>query len=69
MENAPLIKLIESYCKDAGISPATLGVRAVGNSRLYDRLKRRRDRDADVADRVRQYIIENPPAPQSEDAA
>jgi len=63
MENAPLIQMIERYCRETGISPATLGVRSVGNSRLYERLKRRKARDAEVADRVRRYIDENPPEP------
>lgn len=69
MEHEPLIDLIESYCRESGISPATLGVRAAGNSRLYERLKRRKERDAEVAERVRKYISDNPPPSSSEDAA
>jgi len=66
MENTPLIHLIEKYCREAGISPATLGVRAAGNSRLYERLRRRKERDAEVAEKVRRYIAENPPVEAGE---
>ena len=56
-----IIEEIQAYCEAAGISPSTLGVRALGNSRYFDRLKRRLDKTAEDADRLRTYMAENPP--------
>lgn len=55
-----LISEIDSYCTKAGITPATLCVRAIGNSRFYPRLLRRIENDARVAEKIRQFISENP---------
>jgi hypothetical protein len=64
-----LLQKIEDYCRAAGISPSTLGVRAVGNSRLYERLQSRIERDAAVSAKVEAYIAENPPPASTSDAA
>lgn len=61
-----IIDEIQAYCEAAGISPSTLGVRALGNSRYFDRLQRRIEKTAEDADRLRAYMAENPP---KEDAA
>jgi hypothetical protein len=69
MSTATLLEKIEGYCQATGISPSTLGVRAVGNSRLYERLQSRLERDAAVAAKVEAYIAANPPPLSSSDAA
>lgn len=69
MEQNPLITEIEAYCATAGISPSTLGVRAVGNSRLFDRLKRRDEEGQRLADRVRAYMAANPASSNANEAA
>lgn len=58
-----LITLIETYAAARGISPATVTSRAVGNSRLYDRLKNGGSCTLEVARRLQAYIAANP-APQ-----
>ena len=68
MSTKSLLEKIDRYCEAAGISPSTLGVRAVGNSRLYDRLQARVERDAVVMEKLEAYIAANPP-PRSSDAA
>lgn len=55
-----IIETIEAYCKEAGISPSTLCVRATGNGRLFDRLKRRVEQDREYASRIEAYMAENP---------
>ena len=67
-----LIREIEAYCRRAGISPATLCVRAVGNSRLYNRLTRGGECLPRTIARLRRYMAEHPPegaARPREDAA
>ncbi|WP_442772702.1 hypothetical protein [Paenirhodobacter enshiensis] len=59
---------ITTYCAMAGISPSTLGVRAIGNSRFVDRLRRRVEKTQADVQRVRAYIAANPP-PQERGAA
>jgi hypothetical protein len=61
MEHDALINKISSYCKTAGISPSTLCVKAIGNSRFFDRLKRRKDRQETDAARLVQWMDLNPP--------
>ncbi len=63
MSTEHLLEKIDAYCREAGISPSTLGVRATGNSRLYERLRARKERDAAVAAKVEAYIAANPPSP------
>ena len=60
-----LISEIEAYCAATGISPATLGVRALGNSRFLERLQRRKAKLATDTDRLRDFMRDNPP-PQQE---
>ena len=69
MENECLIKEISDYCAKSGISPSTLGVRVLGNSRFFDRLKRRIQKtDEDVA-KLRAFMAENPPDAEKKGAA
>lgn len=69
MSTEHLLEKIDTYCRAAGISPSTLGVRAVGNSRLYERLQARKERDAALVEKVEAYIAANPASPSTSDAA
>jgi hypothetical protein len=61
MEHKSLITEIELYCARANISPSTLGVRVLGNSRFLDRLKRRVEKGDKDAEALRAFMAENPP--------
>lgn len=56
-----LVSEIQDYCRSVGISPSTLSVRVLGNSRFFDRLNRRAEKLADDAEKIRAYMAENPP--------
>lgn len=61
MEHKSLISEIELYCEQANISPSTLGVRALGNSRFFDRLKRKIEKGERDAEALRSFMAQNPP--------
>lgn len=61
MEQRSLIDEIREYCSRAKIEPSTLGVRALGNSRIMDRLERRLERLETDEAKLRAYMAENPP--------
>ena len=72
MITAHLILEIETFASLRGVAPATVTSRGVGNSRLYHRLKDGKSCTLDVAERLRQYMADNPApcsAPPAEDAA
>lgn len=56
MTRDKLISRIEAYAAERGIAPATVTSRAVGNSRLYHRLKRGGGCTLDVADRLAAFM-------------
>ncbi|NAZ37183.1 hypothetical protein [Rubellimicrobium sp. CFH 75288] len=56
-----LIEEVRAYCAAAGIEASTLGVRALGNSRFFDRFLRRAEQEAEAAEKLRAYMAENPP--------
>lgn len=56
MTNQQLIKLIERFASAHGIAPATVTSRAVGNSRLYRRLKDGKSCTLNVAERIRSFV-------------
>ncbi len=68
MRNHDFISDVERYCGAAGISPSTLGVRAIGNSRFLDRFKRRVETLAEDESRIRAYMAANP-APSISEAS
>lgn len=71
MTDEKILAEVEAYCSKMGLSPSTVCVRATGNSRLMDRIRRRLDQlDTDI-ERLRVFMIENPPPASSveEDAA
>jgi len=51
-----LISEIEAHARKSGIAPATVTSRAVGNSRLYARLKDGKSCTIDVAERLRAFM-------------
>lgn len=55
-----LIDDAERYCADAGIKLSSLGLYAVGNSRLFASLKAGRPCLTTTIERVRRYIEDNP---------
>jgi hypothetical protein len=57
-----IIEEIRDYCERAGISPSTLGVRVLGNSRFYDRIQKRFEKTEQDVEKLRAYMRENPPA-------
>lgn len=65
MTREHLISEIETFAAATGVAPATVTSRAVGNSRLYHRLKAGKSCTLDVAARLRDYMS----SPRSEDAA
>ena len=61
MDRNQLIKAIEAYARQTDLAPATVTVRAVNNSRLYDRLVDGGDCTTRIAKRVMAYMADNPP--------
>ncbi|MFE3839531.1 hypothetical protein [Pseudogemmobacter sonorensis] len=57
----PFISEITSYCERARISPSTLCVRVLGNSRFMDRLRRKLEKMDDDMKKLSVYMAENPP--------
>lgn len=68
MTNDDLIAHIESCAASHGIAPATLTGRAVGNSRLYARLKAGKSCTLVVAQRIIDFIARMEP-PTEKDVA
>ncbi len=61
MQQTSIITEVNDYCARAGIQPSTLAVRVLGNSRFFDRMRRRLEKaDAD-AEKLRAYMAANPP--------
>ena len=69
MTKQDLIDAIEQYSHRTGIAPATVTGRAVGNSRLYQRMKSGGSCTMDVAARLVAFMHENPSQSDDEDAA
>lgn len=58
MEHKALIEEITAYCESTGISPSTLCVRAIGNSRFLDRLNRKVEKLDQDAEKLRAYMAD-----------
>ncbi|SEL41226.1 hypothetical protein SAMN04488032_1277 [Pacificibacter marinus] len=56
MKKQDIIIAVEAFAGNKGISPATVTSRAVGNSRLYARMKQGGDCTTEVAARLLAYI-------------
>ena len=56
-----LMQEARDYCQRAGIALPTLAVRALDNRHFFDRLERRMEQEASMAERLRAYMEEHPP--------
>lgn len=61
MKHTSILDEVNAYCARAGIQPSTLAVRALGNSRFFDRMQRRVEKAEADAEKLRAYMAENPP--------
>lgn len=68
MNQTDILSRATTYCEAAGISLSTLGVRALGNSRYFDRLQRRIDKTEQDEQKLAAFMAKNPPQTQSEAA-
>lgn len=79
MDPNTIIAELDAYCAQVGMKQSTVCQNALGNARLYERMKRRIDQYAADAQKLRAYMAENPPkagaaqpanpTPNAEDAA
>lgn len=69
MKQSDLLSEVRAYCEEVGISPSTLGVRALGNSRYFDRLERRIEKAEEDAQKLRAFMAEHPPQKGASSAA
>lgn len=60
MKDQAIIAEVNAYCARAGIQPSTLAVRVLGNSRFFDRYRRREEKAAQDAEKLRAYMAANP---------
>jgi len=60
MTEHELIQQVDEYCEAAGLAPATLCRKAVGNSRLYKNLVEGKGCTLRVAAKLREFIADNP---------
>lgn len=67
--NAQLIAEIEAYAKAVGMAESTICKKAGGNAYLLDRMRRGGSVTLTVAERVRAYIVANPPRRERRRAA
>jgi hypothetical protein len=65
MTRDQIISRIETFAAAQGIAPATVTSRAVGNSRLYRRMRQGGDCTTEVAARIVRYIEDNSSAPSA----
>lgn len=69
MDIEALLSEVDQFAEAHGISPATVTSKAVGNSRLYSRMRNGGSCTIRIAERLRAYMAANPPASSEEDAA
>jgi len=56
MDREHIIKAIEAFSERSGLAPATITGRAVGNSRLYQRMKDGGDCTTEIGKRIIAFI-------------
>lgn len=56
---------LSDYCDASGVSPATVCLRALNNSRFVERHRRRVDKIAQDEADLREYMRQNPPERQN----
>lgn len=70
MDPNTIISDLDDYSRKTGLKPPTICQYALGDARLYERLKKRSEKLKDQAERLRAYMAANPPkASEAEDAA
>ena len=69
MAQKSLIDEIRDYCRLANIEPSTLGLRALGNSRIVERIERRLERIETDEAKLRAYMAANPPKAEAQPQA
>ena len=67
MTEGDLISELNDYCRRTGWKQSTVCVRALGDSRFVDRYRRRLERTARDAEKLRSYMAENPPRGDDDD--
>lgn len=60
MTEQELIQQVEDYCAAAGLAPATLCRKAVGNSRLHKNLVDGKGCTLRVAAKLQEFMADNP---------
>lgn len=60
MDPNTIIAELDAYCHAVGMKQTTVCQNALGNARLYERLKRRIERYAAEAEKLRAYMRANP---------
>lgn len=63
MDPNTIIAELDAYCERVGMKQTTVCQNALGNARLYARMKRRIDQYASDAQKLRAYMAANPPEP------
>lgn len=58
MTHADIISEIEAFAAARGIAPATVTSKAVGNSRLYHRMKEGGGCTIKIAEKLREYMAD-----------
>lgn len=66
MKNTDILKEAEEYCEAANISRSTLAVRALNNSRFFERVERQQSQLRKAKERLRKYMVQNPAQKQTE---
>lgn len=67
MDPNTIIADLDAYCAQTGMKQTTVCQNALGNARLYDRMKRRIDQYAADAQKLRAYMSANPPKSDAAD--
>jgi hypothetical protein len=62
MDPNTIIAELDAYCAKVGMKQSTVCQNALGNARLYERMKRRIDQYAADAQKLRAYMAANPPS-------
>jgi hypothetical protein len=60
MTHETILEELEDYCRATGLKPSTVCVRALNDSRYVARHQRRLDALNRDANKIRQYMAENP---------
>lgn len=55
-----IIAELDAYCAASGLKQTTVCQHALGNARLYERLKRRSAKLVDEHEKLRAFMAENP---------